>query len=467
MSFVCAVGATMVQEWIRRYQLLTQLWSNPHRRSARIRASISQEQFLEFIPLVLKCLNLLLHLSIYLFLFGLTILPLYFSDTPTFWAVTSFFSFAAIGYCYFFTGLVKSSAILCPFPWLLIFDRDVPTFSIWTTLFKTAQKIEENTSASTSTLDADAMSWLLDSLTDEDEFERFLTGIPGFYRSTQVECPAEALQKANTDTTPKAILAFMDRSLSSDLPEPTRQRRLKVSLEAMQVDPYLLQRSFHHALRLCSTESAIFKSVDFVLLADQYANDEDMDIRLPARCIIAIAINRLEDYHTDAERWASIVQRTLNWPEDLFHHEQRDSIKLQTLVQLSRDLSTYTPPPDSDITLPPAEVFDNLLREACKLNVGNAAPKLQDEFCDLWNELVIAARLPEQDPVVLSNTIFILSSIRSTHLALHQGTSPPSSPNTEDIQDPSSYSPCNVSHRPITPPNPSATISVAQDPGDA
>ena len=457
----------MVQEWIRRYQLLTQLWSSPHRRSARIRASISQERFLEFIPLVLKCLNLLLHLSIYLFLFGLTILPLYFSDTPTFWAVTGFFSLASIGYCYFFTGLVKSSSILGPFPWLLIFDRDVPTFSIWPTLFKTAQKIEESTSTSTSTLDADAMSWLLDSLADEDEFERFLTGIPGFYKSTQVECPAEALQKANTNTTPKAILAFMDRSLCSNLPEPTRQRRITASLEAIQADPYLLQRSFYHALRLCSTESAIFKSVDFALLADQYANDEDLSIRLPARCIIAIAINRLEDYHTDAERWACIVQRRLDWPEDLFHHEQRDSIKLRALTQLARDLITNTPHPDSDITLPPAEVFDSLLREACKLNVGNAAPKLQDEFCDLWNELVIAAQLPEQDPVVLSNTIFILSSIRSTHLALHQGTSPPSSPTTEDLQDPSSYSPCTGSHRPVTPASLSATSSVAHDSGDA
>jgi hypothetical protein len=85
-------------------------------------------------------------------------------------------------------------------------------------------KIEERASACTSTLDADAMSWLLDPLTKEEEFERFLAGIPGFYKSTQVEEPAKVLQQINTDRSPKAILAFMDRSLSSDLPEETKQR---------------------------------------------------------------------------------------------------------------------------------------------------------------------------------------------------------------------------------------------------
>ena len=107
----------------------------------------------------------------------------------------------------------------------------------------------------------------------------------------------------------------MDRSLSSDLPEETRRRRIKVSLEAMQIHPYLLQRSFYHAVRACSTESAIFKAVGFVLLADQYADDKDLDISWLARCIITVAINRFENYYAVNKRWARIVQRGLNWPE--------------------------------------------------------------------------------------------------------------------------------------------------------
>ncbi|KAN0128694.1 hypothetical protein V8E53_013513 [Lactarius tabidus] len=132
------------------------------------------------------------------------------------------------------------------------------------------------------------MSWLLDSLTDDEDFERFLAGIPGFYKSTHGENPVKVLQQANTDRSPKAILAFMDRSLSSDLPEEIRHRRIKISLEVTQTHPHLLQRSFHHALRVCSTESTIFKSVDFILLANQHANDKDLNTRSLARCIVAL-----------------------------------------------------------------------------------------------------------------------------------------------------------------------------------
>jgi hypothetical protein len=152
------------------------------------------------------------------------------------------------------------------------------------------QKIKEDTSTHTSTLDTNKMSWLLDSLTEEEEFERFLAGIPGFYKSTQVEEPTKVLQQINTDRSPKAILAFMDRSLSSDLSEETRQQQMEVSVTAMQTDPYLLRRSFHHALLVCSSESAIFKSIDFVLLADQHTNDEDLNTCSLARCIMAIAL---------------------------------------------------------------------------------------------------------------------------------------------------------------------------------
>jgi hypothetical protein len=478
MSFVCAVGATIVQEWIRRYQLLTQLWTNPHRRSARIRASISQDGFLESVPKVLKSLTLFLHLSIYLFIAGLTFLPLYFRDFSTLAVVLVCFILALTGYFLLATGRVASPPILSRFALLPIYSRDsaffpsILPFRVWPTLLFVERQIERHASTRTLELDANAMSWLLDSLTHEEDFERFLTGIPGFYKSTQVENPAEVLKEANTAASPKAILAFMDRSLSSDLPEGTRQRRIKISLEAMQTHPYILQRSFFHALRINSIESAIFKSVDFVLLADHNAsgNNKDLNIRSLARCIVAIAINHLEDYHAD-ERWAGIVQRRLNWAKDPFPREQRDSIKLCNLVQLARELNTLRP--DSDTLRPDSEalhpgVLHNSLREACNLNAANAAPTLQNEFCDFWNQLVIAAQLPDQDPDLRSKMTLILSSIRAIHGTLHPGAesqsaTSPAITNDRDpiLQNPLSYSQCPVSNHPVTSANPSANILVA------
>jgi hypothetical protein len=182
--------------------------------------------------------------------------------------------------------------------------------------------------------------------------------------------------------------------------------------------------------------------------------------------------NCLEDYDTGRDKhWAGIVQWRLNWPVD-YHHEQHDGIKLHNLIQLIRELNT--PHPDSG-TLS-QEVLGNLLREVCKLNIGNAALKLQNKFCELWNHLVNEVQLPLQDPVLRSNMSLILSSIRSTHVSLHEDAEPGSEPSTSQtnttdldpaLQNPSPYSPCTVSCRPVTSTNQNPNISVTHDSGDA
>ena len=475
MSLACAVGATMAQEWIRRFQLLTQLWSSPHRRSAHIRASISRDRFLEMVPAFLKSFNLLLHSSIYLFLSGLVSMPLYFNDTLTSEILSVCGILSVVGYLFIAIGFVRIWSYFATL--LMLHSRDFCSIRSPFFPFRRSRTItrhierDASTPSRTSTLDADEMSWLLDSLTDEEEFERFFAGIPGFYKSKQVEDPAKVLQQVNTDTTPKAILAFMDRSISSDLPEETRQRRIKLSLEAMQTHPYLLRRSFHHALRACSTEPAIFKSVDFALLADQHTDDKDGNTRLLARWIIAIAINRLEDYQD--KRWVGIIQRRLNWPEDLFHREQRDNIKLRNLVQLARDLISQPPPPRPDSDALSREVFMLLLSEVCNLNVGNAAPKLQDDLFDLCQELA-QLPVPDQDPALPARRSEILSSLNAVRGSLNQVTeshSPPFPANTTNLapqaQNTSSYSLYTVPHHPVTSADPGTSISVAQDSGDA
>ena len=462
----------MIQSRISRYQVLTLSHFDPcsdprsDPRSDRPRrivglidatfVTMPADELRDNIPTIIRPMKELLHYSIFLFTIGLVILPHTFGDKNIFIVAIICFSLEAL---YYFRFL-----FIRPLKYCLGIER---------------------ASARSWTLNARSVSWLLDSLTKEEEIERFLIGIPGFYKSTQVEDPAEVLQQANTDSSPKALLAFMDRSLSSYLPEETRQRRIKVSLEAIQAHPYLLQRSFHHALRACSTESAIFKSIDFVLLVDKHSNDDDVKTGSLARCIITIAINRLEDsdYHADA--WAGIIQRRLNWPEDLIHREHPDGIKLRNLIQLTRELDPLRPDTlrlddtlRSDDGTFSTEVQDDLLQEACKLNVRNAAQKLRDDFCDHWNDLVNHlnqvvndAQLPgrRQDPTILSHIKLIkliLSRIRAVHVSLHQGTesqSPPHLANTTNVdpplQNPSSYSLCTDPHLPVASTNSGSNIS--------
>ncbi|KAH9024615.1 hypothetical protein EDB85DRAFT_268238 [Lactarius pseudohatsudake] len=474
-SLVCAVGATLVQGLVRRY-LLTQLEysSSPH-WCARIRACIMQEGFPEFVSRFLKYLNLLLHTSIYLFLCGLLFLAISSGNLVTASVVGLSFVLSLALYLVFAWrwNIHLRFLIFSPLSLIRRRDLDIQPPTGWPTLLHaTAQEIVKHVSTRTVTLDDRAMSWLIKSLVHEQELEGFLTGIPGFYNSTRVENPAQVLRGANTDIIPKAIVALVNHSLSSNLVSDTaRHRRVMVSLKAMQTDPYLLQRTFYHAL--CSTESAIFRSFTFVLFADQYANDEDPNICSLARCTIAIAIaiNHPEDYHSN-EPSAGVIQRRLNWSEALFSQYcgQPDSVKLRNLVHLALEL--YIAHSGLGSGSPSPEVFRNLLHVARQLNVETTAPELQHEFCDLWNWLLDAMQCWPEHPALRSKVMLILSSIHPIFVTLHQGTSQSSTPlastGSLDLQDPSSCPRClDLSHCPSAFANPNPNIHVAHGGGDA
>ncbi|KAH9035236.1 hypothetical protein EDB85DRAFT_1944988 [Lactarius pseudohatsudake] len=153
-------------EWVRRYTLLTELQYSPPRR-ARIRECMAQDRFLVFIPLFLRVLNALLHASIYPFLCGLNFLTIT-GDPP----ILSM-SLMAV------STVAPRGLRVPPF-------SPPGTDSPLTGLPIQLREVEKDVPTRTLTLDTGAMSWLLHSLTREQELERFLTGIPSFYKSTWV-----------------------------------------------------------------------------------------------------------------------------------------------------------------------------------------------------------------------------------------------------------------------------------------
>ena len=102
----------------------------------------------------------------------------------------------------------------------------------------------------------------------------------------------------------------MDHSLSSDLVSGiTEQRQIRVALNTMETDAYLLQRTFYHAL--CAVDSTVFQCVEFVHLADVCTDDGDADVCFLAKCVVAVAISRVGN-HAVENRRSGIVQRWLN-----------------------------------------------------------------------------------------------------------------------------------------------------------
>ena len=289
----------------------------------------------------------------------------------------------------------------------------------WLTLDYAILEVEKLAETCSSTLDIGAMSWLLNSLGQDQELEQFLAGVPGFYRSKRVGDPPQVLRALNTNRLPKALVSFMDRSLSSELlSDNTRQKRTRVSLKAMMTDTYLLQRTFYHALS--SVDSAVFKCIDFVLLAHGCTKDEDPEIRFLAKCIVAVAINRLEDRTSD-DRWSDIFQRGLNWPPSRLVQlgGQRESVKLRNLVHIARELNSAHPDYDD----PSARTtIHNTLGAVRQLRVEDACHEVQREFCEFWNQLVASTRDLGRDPVIRSNAMRILSLTRTVYIPLHEGT---------------------------------------------
>jgi len=438
----------LVQEWVRKYLIISQPRFSPRRR-ARIRECMTQEGVLISLQHMIHILHTFLHLSIFEFLVGLIALASG-GDIPVIIAVNFHIGLSFILYLRYslMPILHPHSLYSTPFSGFLLSLRVVPRLGLslfraitrtphtrppnvdpvpfqggWLTLDWATLEVEKIADPQSSTLYVAAIRWLLlmTSLGQDQEMEQFLAGIPDFYASKKVEDPANVLRELNTDRLPRVIMSFMDRSLSSDLfSGVTAQKRIRISLRAMEADPYLLQQTFHRAL--CSGNTTIFKCTDFVRLADRYTDDVDPKICCLAKCIVAVAINRLENHGSD-ERWAEIVQRGLNWSQSQFaeYCGQRDSIKLRNLVEITRQLSSAHPGYDDPST---RAVIQDTLHVVRQLNIENASHQLRAEFCELWNQLLGSTQIQNllRDPVIQSNARLLLSLTRDIYNSFHEPT---------------------------------------------
>jgi hypothetical protein len=451
-SLTSAMLATLLQSWIRRFVMTMPLRHISHSR-ARFRAYVSLEKSQRSLQITLDLIHLLLDVSIFTFLAGLPVLAMTdISDVGTY-IVISFTSMplvflytrltAAPPYYIFATPLyiVGTSWRLTlrliwndlkrPSPWG---RRGQPSSGPgWLAVERARSVVEKLVKSQPLFLDREIVAWLLRSLHQDQDFERFLESIPGFYCSEHVKEPTKVFRPFHSTTLPNTIVAFMHRTSSSvALPDETKQRRIRLSLEVIQLDPYLLQCTFFHVLSLPAMPT-IFQCIDFVLVADRSAENEDPDVQLLAKCIIAIAISHSKGDELDP-RLARVVARWLNL--SIFntnHHGRRADMKLINLIRLAQVLNS------ADCTYRNG-IFDNALRAAGQFRVDNAASEYRNKFCILWNELLDLARMDAR-----SNANHILPCISGVFAALHEGTIPDSNSATWE-QSPADYPWCPDFH---------------------
>jgi Family of unknown function (DUF6535) len=260
MSLTCALLATLLQQWARRYIRITQPPRySPHKR-APIRAFFADGVEKYHLPSSVEALPALLHISLFLFFLGLiiflfnihhtvfsvvvwwvglatavyiwiTVMPIFRHDSPYYAPLSS-------SVWLFHTGIIYTVAKVRCSLWMRLFQTywghwyDVRTtyrrrFSGGIT--KSVQEIGSELSVE---INNRILTWTLNALDEDHELEQFFASIPGFCSSTVVR----NTERVFTELDPSlrgAFYGFLDRTLSSSLLlEADKERRVIMCVKA-------------------------------------------------------------------------------------------------------------------------------------------------------------------------------------------------------------------------------------------
>jgi Family of unknown function (DUF6535) len=482
-SLTCALLATLLQQWARRYITATQPPRySPHKR-ARIRAFFADGVEKFHLPWAVETLPTLLHVSLFLFFSGLliflfninhttfsvvvwwigllagiygciTLMPIFRHDSPyyaplslTAWFLYNGVTYAVLRILMFITYVGACSVSV----WYSSdlrrditrrhFGHLIDTFHgrLLGGVVKTAQETASKLAAE---IDGRVLSWTFDALDEDHELEQFFEGIPGFCSSNVVHNPQNILNSLGDSGLGDALSVFRSRTLSSSfLSETLRERRLMVYMKAADAlrHPFLEFDNLTKVFR--SDKDGVLRSVQMGHVLRNWCHSSDSTTALYAQGIIAGIIARVPERDC---RWKAIVMNQLGVSEDVLQDylAHGASVLLANLIHITRQFFRFY---HLDGWVP----FHLLLiqRTISRFDIQNTSPGLQHDFCALWNEMTREAHNDESYAIPFN----ILRPIRHIYIALHQGTNAAPtafSTSTADddsiLHESSSYPLCNI-----------------------
>jgi Family of unknown function (DUF6535) len=472
ISLTSALLATLLHQWTRRYVTITQpIHGSPHKR-ARIRTFFANGVDKLHLPWVVEALPILLHFSLSLFLAGLLIF-LFNVNQTAFNAVAGWVAlFGGIYACITFMPIFRHDspfyAPLSSTAWFLYAATLYAVFGVlsfvrsgrgnfrdlknryreWV-LGGVERAAEDIVSDRSSKIDDRVMEWTIDSLREDDVTERFIEAIRGFCYPKAVQTPLSPLLRTKIQ---QALDGFMDRTFSSEMiSESTKIGRLVTCLNAA-----------HAALgfdMVSQTLNNLFdgrwretpKSIKMGYALKHWCYSSDYRTALAARNTVASIIAQVQRRD---ERWIALVEDQFSLPARHLRGiiPDGDNVLLFILLHVTHNLFRSDDSPWDP----------NTLRVLSQFDIAKTHPRLQHEFCTLWNAIVQKANNTRPNNVPVS----ILREIRHLYNALHGGTySPPtafsaSTAHDEDsLGDLSSYPPCNPSSYTSEPPPPVHTFT--------
>jgi Family of unknown function (DUF6535) len=487
MSLTCALLATMLQQWSRRYVTITQppLYS-PHER-APIRAFFAYGVEKFHLPSSVEVLPTLLHLSIFLFFSGLAIylfninhtvfsvvvwwvgfagaiygcttaMPIFRYDSPYYAPLSSSAWLFYNGILYVFLqirGLLRRlfyffRGCLCP-PRNLYFrstcsdDAEKAMTDRRKKLRGMRKTVQETGSQLGLWIARRILTWTIHSIHEDTDIEQFFETIPGLYSSPAVGASTQPVFAELHKTLEDAVTGFLHRTLTSNSVIEVKTRRVISCAKAVDIiglsdvtATSILEDVFEYG-------PDVLRSVEI----GQSLRSGGNGLCAPGIIagFIANAPERERDY-----RWIALVKGQLDVSEEKLRNylTHGDSVLLANLTHITRLLFRACLKDIKGMT----SCLYYILPLISKFDIRHTLPELQHDFCDLWNEITREAQTDRTFCIALRT----LKHIRHLYIALHQGTdAAPSafdtSTNGDDIVllSGSSYPLCNIpAHHPLS-----------------
>jgi len=443
ISLTCALLATLLQQWARRYIKLTQPHYSPQKR-VRIRAFFFEGVEKLLLPWVVEALPTLLHVSLFLFFAGLvvflcnvnitifklvlswvgvgtalygciTFIPVFRHDSPYYTSLSSLVWLIVIGILYVFSQARW---------WFFLSVRhrhpDIQRFRgpYHKLLLQGMQRTAEETALnSPSEIDTRAFWWTFDRLDEDHELEHFFSGLPGFRSSKVVDDPLPTGSPTSEQKRKvfQALVGLLDRTFSSDLlSEPVKNRRARICAKA--IDPAEIPDAYQWIFKriMSGDQHEGLRTAEFGRIvrgwADRLSGNQDTTLVVQAILtgIVATAQRRNDPWFILASDELGIQESVLR-----DYAADGDSLSLAILIHVTRQqFSHYRKP------WWPKDMFSEILEAASQFNVQDTSPELQREFCALWNQILLKVQ-NDNDQWMVFRT---LGRIRDVYLAFHQDT---------------------------------------------
>jgi hypothetical protein len=452
VSLSCALLASLLQQWARRYRHITQKENDP-RKCALTRELVVQAlnkvRLSWLVKLEFEPLPFLLHTSIFLFLAGFVVYLFTFNNLVAelagACAGTSLLSYLYVSLAPIYSRDSTFYTPITTLVWAIIMgiislfhhlryfvasrstrfrpedlDRIRESFQFYyqRMLNGTAKDVETIADAPSSGLATSVLLSTFDSLDGVSDLEQFLSYIPGFYDSTsaQEHFDGTTFEDFNSERLLSRISFFMEHVLSSNLlTEPEKNIHIATCSNAINANTSLLRSTFK--LTLQTPDSKIFDYPSFVHLALEQLRRVDADSSMNdyARCIMVIAINRAQ---LDSNPWNGILWSYLRHVDkDDQYWPYSQNPRLSHLIYLTKQLRDSRLKTSNEFAA--GKLWHNALAVAARnVEVRGIAPKLRRNFINLWHELTNLAHNAPTDQE-RQNATYVIDLLDTVNTNLH------------------------------------------------